>query len=127
MRDIDKELHSWNIHDLEAQESMLRGCVGLDVTGFFFMSLVRLCDLLTGTTMEQDGDNCQDKVTNSEREKDIVRLISMIRVLQQDEKVKLQGRLESVLQSKDLAADVVGAVGSIIDQTFPGDNISALP
>jgi Cupin-like domain len=36
---IDKELESWNIHDVDAKENMLRGCLGLDVTSFIFMIL----------------------------------------------------------------------------------------
>jgi JmjC domain, hydroxylase len=47
LRAVDTELESsWSIDCYEARESMLRGCIGLDVTAYFFMLLSRGLELL---------------------------------------------------------------------------------
>ncbi len=47
-----KEASASNLWDWEAQENMLRGCVGLDVTSFLWMMVTRLVDLL----VQEDDD-----------------------------------------------------------------------
>ena len=37
---------------------MLRGCVGLDVTAFFFMIITELMELLTCDTNKMTADEC---------------------------------------------------------------------
>jgi hypothetical protein len=76
---------------------MLRGCVGLDVTAFFFMVLSRLLKLLLSfEPREEDW---------SERSFDIYRLTRSIRCLLDADSIQLKGRLGAVLQSKDLAME----------------------
>jgi hypothetical protein len=112
MKDIAKELMEWGVDDnLESCESMLRGCVGLDVTSFFFMVLSRLLQLLlvslsfdeqqptTTDTEEQEQEDW------SERTLDIDRLTRSIQCLLDADSLQLKGRLGAVLQSKDLAME----------------------
>jgi JmjC domain, hydroxylase len=46
LRAVDDELAAWSIDDFAARESMLRGCVGLNVSLFSLMLLTRGLDLL---------------------------------------------------------------------------------
>jgi hypothetical protein len=98
MKAIEKELKEWGVDDnIESCESMLRGCVGLDVTAFFFMVLSRLLKLLLSfEPTEEDW---------SERSFDIYRLTRSIRCLLDADYIQLKGRLGAVLQSKDLAME----------------------
>ncbi|KAL3910355.1 MAG: hypothetical protein SGILL_007723 [Bacillariaceae sp.] len=102
--------------DLEACENMLRGCVGLDVSSFFFMTLVRLLEV-TKNLMDLHGRG--DIGTTHERtaQFDTFRLVEVLkRVMGSDQDlVQLQGRLCAVLQSNTLAADAESTVKSLID------------
>jgi JmjC domain, hydroxylase len=49
---VDTELASWSIDCNEARESMLRGCVGLNVSLYFFMTLRRGLDLILELVQE---------------------------------------------------------------------------
>lgn len=119
---IDKELDAWDIHDnAEARESMLRGCVGLDVTAFFLMTLVRLTDLLTHQ-LEESSLHAEDDPTDeepsssmgSERATDVHRLLQMIQVVRQAEFLQLEARLESVLQSNILTMELLNVTDKIV-------------
>lgn len=57
MKAIEKELKAWNMNDdcWDARESMLRGCVGLDVTAFFLMVLTHFLDLLLRSKGNSNG------------------------------------------------------------------------
>jgi hypothetical protein len=46
MEALRKEIEAWGNINWEVHESMLRGCVGLDVTAFFLMILVRMFKVL---------------------------------------------------------------------------------
>ncbi len=116
MVDIKKELSEWEINDnLEAEESMLRGCVGLDVTAFFLMTLVRLCDLLSPPEIEKQEESCSDGTIVLERELDIARLVRQIRRVRCDGTVQLKGRLEHVLQSNNFTTNLLSAVDKLIE------------
>jgi len=108
---IDKEMKAWGIDDnLEAYESMLRGCVGLDVTGFFLMTFTRLCDLLT-IVVKNPGRLRDDLQANSKlldcSLAEATRLLLMLRRISDDEAVQLQRRLWSVLKSETLASELM--------------------
>jgi hypothetical protein len=99
MTAIQIELREWGIADnLESCESMLRGCVGLDVTAFFLMVLVRLLELLSSPGVDQH---------TSERSFDNFRLANMSQILIEDDSIHLGGRLEAILQSKALADETL--------------------
>jgi hypothetical protein len=99
MTAIQIELREWGIADnLESCESMLRGCVGLDVTAFFLMVLVRLLELLARPGVDQH---------TSERSFDIFRLANMSQILTEDDSIHLEGRLEAILQSEALAHETL--------------------
>jgi len=61
IRAIQKELHAWDDPCLgtnwEAHESMLRGCVGLDVTAFVLMIVVRLLKLIESQSNLEASSN----------------------------------------------------------------------
>jgi hypothetical protein len=96
MRAVEKELYAWGIGDenIESRESMLRGCVGLDVTAFFFMLLTRLLELLS-----------EENANNAETSFDVYRLIDMLQLLVDDKKVRVKDRLAAVLQSEAYAQE----------------------
>ena len=109
MDEVDKELKSWGIAKddnletyLESSESMLRGCVGLNVTAFFAMILVRLLELLElATTKVFVDDDDFDELSF-----DCCRLVEMIQLLMEDEAIELNRRIEIVVQSKSLAQEL---------------------
>lgn len=110
---IDKELCAWGLNDnIEACESMLRGCVGLDVSAFFLMVLVRLCGLLV-ICVEQEQDPEHAQSNSGDRMIEMKRLLHMIRKLQLDEAIQLDRRLESVLQSKALCAELLNSTSML--------------
>lgn len=98
---IEMELGEWGIEDWEAHESMLRGCVGLAVTSFFFMILVRLCDLLSGEESEERGI-------------DFSRLVRMIQVLRTRQGLHFEARLAGVLQSGILTSEILHAMDHLL-------------
>ena len=92
---IDVELEKWENTSWDAKEFMLRGCVGLDVTAFFFMVLTAQLDLLT------QGSN-----DGWERFFDIFRLHQILQTLSKPG-VHLQERLASMLGEDTLASEAV--------------------
>ena len=111
MRAIQKELDDWGIDDIEAHESMLRGCVGLDVTSFFLMVVVRLVHFLIEKNEGKcyTDDECFDTVS------DVIRLTQIVRLLRLDESLRLESRLESTLQSRSTATELLSFVDRIIE------------
>jgi hypothetical protein len=102
MAAIDTELAAWGIHNNpEAQESMLRGCAGLDVTAFILMVVVRLCDLLVPWKDESTPEylHLQEMLAS---------------VIQREESIDIKGRLVGVLQSKALASGLLKATDAIL-------------
>lgn len=94
---INVELEKWDNTSWDAKEFMLRGCVGLDVTAFFFMALTAQLDLLT-----------QGRNDDWERFFDMFRLHQVLEALTKPE-VHLQERLTSVLGEETLALEAIDA------------------
>jgi JmjC domain, hydroxylase len=97
LRAVDTELESsWSIDCYEARESMLRGCIGLDVTAYFFMILCRGLELLQSSL---GAATLQATV-------DLARIREALLVLFHDEKgsIHLADRLGAIL-ADDLLRD----------------------
>ena len=91
---VEQECFDWNIpvDDLEARESMLRGCAGLDIVGCFFLLLSSLLDVLPSFS-SIDGAN-----------DDALFLVEALESLvKRDEILDLQGRLGVALKNESLA------------------------
>jgi JmjC domain, hydroxylase len=100
---IDSELDAWGIHDnSEAQESMLRGCVGLDTTAFVLMVMVRLCDLLVAWKDEYAVEFL------------ILREMLGSVVVRGESSIDVESRLVGVLQCHDLASGLLRATQDIL-------------
>lgn len=91
MEAVALELGRWGNFDCGAHESMLRGCIGLDVTAFFLM-------LLLGV-----AETKQNRQGSWERCFELTRLGDMLRILLSDVNFKLRERLEATLASQHLA------------------------
>lgn len=99
MRDVEVEMEAWGMGPdcWDAKETMLRGCVGLDVTGFFFVILSRLLELLLVWTEHRSW--AEDEIWQYHF--DLVRLQCGLQALvESEEKVQVEDRLGAVLQSK---------------------------
>jgi hypothetical protein len=113
MKEIEHELEGWGIIQgnesyLESCESMLRGCVGLNATAFFAMTLLRLLELLVIATKPQTtketGEGTIDH-SSDELAFDCYRLVRMIQLMMKNKYVQLEKRIEAVTMSKELAED----------------------
>jgi hypothetical protein len=106
--------------DWEAHESMLRGCVGLDVTAYFFMTLHRLLELLVvlvGQQQQQEQQLTSDGEQHNQHyvvafwkkhQFDLVRLQNALCVLFQNEQmVCLPQRLAATLASPAMGREAV--------------------
>jgi hypothetical protein len=91
MRAVDAELQSWKVDDWEAKENMLRGCLGLDVSAFFFMCLVRGLDLI-------------QQQASFERSFDLVRLSDTLSFVLDNVEVSAQLRLGASLNDRALGS-----------------------
>mmetsp|Transcript_97193 Transcript_97193/g.280481 ORF Transcript_97193/g.280481 Transcript_97193/m.280481 type:complete len:456 (-) Transcript_97193:1371-2738(-) len=113
MEAIDKELLDWGIEadNLEARESMLRGCVGLDVSAFVLMSLHRICSLLS------TADSSRDFAM--EEQSELSCLVAMLQTIRRDDSVHLHSRLSGVLQSSSTAEDLASSVDLLVDRLLP--------
>lgn len=128
---IETELQSWGhipCHDFAARENMLRGCIGLDVTSFFFMVLVELIRLLSSLY----GDDCDESVGEevdsskgclSDLAYTIFRLRNMLCIIMEkslkimdggDCDVRLEDRLSSVLESQELAQEALSCASNVV-------------
>lgn len=105
---VETELKSWQADDMgwELHESMLRGCVGLDVTAFVLMMLHRAMELLQH---EQDEtETCYD----------LMRISGVLeRLMNSDEELFLKNRLSSTLASGDAGAQVVSMMKEVVKFT----------
>lgn len=98
---VDTELKEWEMsapelnYDWDAKESMLRGCVGLDVTAFFFMILFGIAQ-----TLPRSLSHGYDI---SERDFDLVHLGNILVNLVTDQDLYLKDRLAASLADTKLA------------------------
>ena len=103
IEEVDMELGKWNnVSSWDAKEFMLRGCVGLDVTAFFFMVFTELIERMTQHVAETGEEE------NWERFFDIFRLHQVLEMLLKPE-THLQERMTSVLEQDALAFDAMNA------------------
>jgi len=99
MKAIRKELLAWNVTSWEAFENMLLGCVGLNVSSFFWMMLSRVLELLREKIAAVD--DCVVTAT------DLRRLSEMLSQLLRDEMLHLQDRLAATLCDHKYAIEAV--------------------
>ncbi|KAL7463258.1 hypothetical protein ACHAXS_003638 [Conticribra weissflogii] len=131
---IEIELESWgHIPDVDfaARENMLRGCVGLDVSSFFFMVLLELIrltlsfygeDFDESVVKELDGsDDCLLDSAYS-----IFRLRNMLCIIMNksnkimdggDCSVHLEKRLACILESQELGLEALSCASNIVRMT----------
>lgn len=102
--EVQKELRQWQIDDLAAEESMLRGCVGMDVTAFLFMILVGLVDAF-------------DRVgTHNDAIDDIVALASMLRQLRDEPCLGVLERAAATLEQSDGVQVIKELIGTVMSK-----------
>jgi hypothetical protein len=94
----------------DARESMLRGCVGLDVTAFFLMVSVGIIDLLSARPVS----------LNSEEDSwgwvfDLTRLRDMLQLLLQSDDLHLAHRLEASLCDQSLSRVAYQFAGAMLE------------
>ena len=81
---------------------MLRGCVGLDVTAFFLMVMVRVCDLLVAW---------QDEGVMEE----FLHLDEILRIVVKEQQlINIERRLLGVLQSKTMVSKLLKATSEVL-------------
>jgi hypothetical protein len=105
---IDVELTAWGMEDdcWEARENMLLGCVGLDVTSFFFMILSRALELLQPDSI---GDNWETQ------QFDLVCLGDMLSQLLNDKLLHVHGRLTATLSGDKAAFDTIEIAKAVLN------------
>ena len=130
---IEGELRSWGMSSdcWEARESMLRGCLGLDITAYFFMLMTRLLEIIIVHLSENGGDSCltatemptgpPEEYSGWQHHFDLVRLTGGLSILLESSKgsrtqadsnttmelIGLEERLAAVLGSRKDAVDAV--------------------
>ena len=105
MHAVERECHEWRMpeHDLEARESMLRGCAGLDIASCFFLIVSSILDL---EYPEAAIDSVDD---------DLPLLIGALQsLLENGESVQLKRRLSAGLQSDALAIRALGIAEGLV-------------
>jgi len=119
MAAIQKELQGWDEgmdKNMEACENMLRGCIGLDVTSFVLMTLVRVLDILIALVEEDtDGSPCIGK--QSERHLfDVFRLTAVLQdvVATKGNLLQLRSRFRAILHSDPLIEKLENMVERVI-------------
>ena len=119
MRAVQKELGDWTQNEnldqnMEACENMLRGCIGLDVTAFIMMTLVRVLDIITELLLQ----------SNEHQERlifDLFRLTTVLRKVFTEELdlVQLRKRLKAVLQIDHMVEKVEMITMCVIKSFLP--------
>lgn len=109
MHQVGKELRKWddgdNISsssDMEAHESMLRGCAGLDVTAYYFMIVHGIIEAL-----KSRPSAVADTTGLTTTIFDLVRLGDMLETLLDDDELGLLERLAASLQDGNFAQKAV--------------------
>lgn len=102
---VEQECHKWgmSVHDLEARESMLRGCAGLDIASCFFLLVSSLLDLESFTSVT----DCVDVDS-------ALLLRALQSLLKKDDSMQLKSRLSSALASDALAMEAVGIAQALL-------------
>jgi len=130
MRQIDAELRKWgpdtgSDEDMESRESMLRGCVGLDVTAYFFMLIYSTIQVLQkwANTTSSIGYNGETILLDDYWEFwfDLTRFCDMLQLLYSDQRLRLTDRLEATLHGKELrrhAAQLGSDILACIDNLY---------
>lgn len=115
MNQVESELSKWDEDpSWDAREFMLRGCVGLDVTAFFFMVVTEQARLLT----RDMSDETTGEEESWERFFDMFRLEQVLESLLQPQ-VHLHERLAAMLEHDKLvmeAMDITKMVATIMDK-----------
>lgn len=114
IRSIENELASWGSdYDWEARESMLRGCVGLDVTAFYLMVLYRLGMIRKeiALTSGEGSPVVPDKGF------EIYRCIDTLQRLFRDESLHLEERLMATLANAEIAQTAKRLGWSVCEHT----------
>ena len=104
IQSIEKELASWGSHyDWDARESMLRGCVGLDVTAFYLVILYRLA------TIEKEVTSVADrrKLLGPDAAFEVSRCVDTMQTILNEESLRLEERLAATLASAEMAQAVL--------------------
>jgi hypothetical protein len=104
---VEQELRAWGIDDWEARESMLRGCIGLDVSSFCFMILCRLVEL-----RQNKSELADDHLAALE----ISSLRSALFVVLEDDSqlIELQARFAASFASTELGCIAINMVKQMI-------------
>jgi hypothetical protein len=112
MRAIEVELTAWGMADdcWDARENMLLGCVGLDVTSFFFMILSRALELLQPDSIDNyDDDDLEIQ------QFDLVCLGDMLSQRLDDKVLHVQGRLAATLSGDKAAAAAIEMAKTVLN------------
>jgi hypothetical protein len=114
IQSIEVELASWgNDYDWEARESMLRGCVGLDMTAFYLMILYRLATILHLKTSGHGEAGGEGIVFDYDDSFEIARLVETMDHLFKNDPVHLSDRLAATLATAEFAQNALD-MGSLI-------------
>mmetsp|Transcript_45613 Transcript_45613/g.51456 ORF Transcript_45613/g.51456 Transcript_45613/m.51456 type:complete len:535 (-) Transcript_45613:160-1764(-) len=112
---VQKELKGWGGDDrldqnMEACEKMLRGCLGLDVTAFVLMTLVRALEIIT-ELLSLSNDHQERLVF------DLFRLTTVLRDVLTTEPtlVQLRNRLKAILKKDEMVEKVEIVMKNVID------------
>jgi hypothetical protein len=118
IQSIEVELASWgNDYDWEARESMLRGCVGLDITAFYLMILYRLATILRLKMSGQGVAGGDRLVFDYDDSFEIIRLVETMDHLFKNDAVHLSDRLAATLATAEFAQDALD-MGSRIYRAY---------
>ena len=137
---VQKELRGWDDgldQNMEACENMLRGCIGLDVTTFVLMTLVRVLEVIielqsllllsneNGNHEENndtDDDECASSLIHIQQQErllfDVFRLTSVLRDVAltiEPHLVQFRNRLKAVLQNDKMSDNVEMIVMDVIE------------
>lgn len=124
MKSINEELAKWKScdnsadADMEAHESMLRGCTGLDVSAYFAMILVGIkCSVVSLTEKGERFGVDKDTITDERR--DLICLLGALRRLVDTDSVQLNQRLVATLKHDKLVSDIMILISSLLGSWQP--------
>ncbi|OEU22904.1 Clavaminate synthase-like protein [Fragilariopsis cylindrus CCMP1102] len=135
---VQKELRGWGLdQNMEACENMLRGCIGLDVTTFVLMTLVRVLEVIIELQSlllvsneysnheeinDTDDDECASSLIHIKQQErllfDVFRLTSVLRDVAltiEPHLVQFRNRLKAILQNDKMSDNVEMIVIDVIE------------